>query len=125
MPSLLVVIVVAAVVFVWVSGTRRNRQRWLERLDLPGVWRWQDRDGQLEFTGGLQAGRYRFAEPGADEQGAWELQGHTLVLTSESDDNTRRFDLRFFDSGKIGIDGPGRERRIYVKQQTNVVPLRR
>lgn len=125
MPSLLVVVLVAVVVFGWVSGTRRNRRRWLERLDLPGSWQWQDEDGTLEFTGDLHAGRYRFSEPDAGEQGDWELQGHTLVLTSEMDHEPRRYDLRFFDGGKIGLDGPDRERRIYLKDQSNVVPLRR
>jgi len=34
-------------------------------------------------------------------------------------------DVRLFDAGKIGIHGPGREHRVYVKQRSNVVPLRR
>jgi hypothetical protein len=34
-------------------------------------------------------------------------------------------DLRLFAEGKIGLHGPGRERRIYVKKRSNVIPLRR
>jgi hypothetical protein len=37
MGSLIVVIAVAALAFIWIRGTRRNRAQWLARLDLPGV----------------------------------------------------------------------------------------
>jgi hypothetical protein len=95
MPSLLVVIAVCLVVLVWVRGARRNRERWLQRLDLPGIWRCDNEHGTLELSGELQSGTYRFREPDADEQGTW------------------------------GLDGPGRARRVYVKEPNNVVPLRR
>ena len=125
MAPLLVVIAVALIVVVWVRGARRNRLRWLERLDLPGVWNWDDGEGTLEFTGELHAGSYRFREPDAPERGEWVLEGHTLVLTAAGEGAPRSYELRFFDSGKIGVDGPGRERRVYVKEPSNVVPLRR
>lgn len=125
MASLLIVIALGLIVIVWVRGARRNRSRWLERLDLPGIWRWENEQGTLELSGELYSGTYRFREPEAGEQGTWALQGHTLVLTSNLDDTARSYELRFFDSGKIGLDGPGRARRVYVKEPTNVVPLRR
>ena len=125
MASLLIVIAVGIIVVVWVRGARRNRLRWLERLDLPGTWRWESKEGTLELTGELHAGAYRFREPDVDEQGSWTLEGHTLVLTAKADDAPRSYELRFFDNGKIGLDGPGRERRVYVKEPSNVVPLRR
>jgi hypothetical protein len=73
----------------------------------------------------LHTGTYRFREPDADERGTWSLEGHMLLLTSEADPTPQRYELRFFDDGKIGLDGPGRTRRVYVKEPTNVVPLRR
>ena len=110
---------------IWVRGTRRNRLRWLERLDLPGTWHWDNEDGTWELSGELHAGTYRFREPEADERGTWALEGHALELTADVDDVMRSYELRFFDSGRIGLDGPGRVRRVYVKEPSNVVPLRR
>ena len=53
MGSLIVVIGVALIVLLWVQGARRNRLRWLRKLDLPGVWRWQGHNGRLELSGDL------------------------------------------------------------------------
>ena len=132
MASLLVVIGVACVVVLWVKGARKNRQRWLARLDLPGVWHWQPSDtdesgaaGSLELGGGLSSGTYRLVEADVEEAGDWALKGHTLSLSPTGAERVGHYEIRFFDEGKIGIDGPGRERRIYVKERTNVVPLRR
>lgn len=114
------------VAFVWVSGTRRNRLRWLSRLDLPGIWEREGQWGRLELNGELHRGLYRFEEGQGgegDETGHWSLEGHTLVLTTESGDATE-YELRQFKEGKIGIDGPRRERRIYQKVPSNVVPLK-
>jgi hypothetical protein len=125
MASLLLVIVVAVVVVVWIRGTRRNRLRWLERLDLPGIWHRHNEEGTLELGGELDTGSYRFREPQADEHGTWVLEGHRLVLTANLDKTPRAYELRFFDNGKIGLDGPDRPHRVYVKEPSNVVPLRR
>ncbi len=132
MASLLVVIGIACVVVLWVRGARNNRQRWLERLDLPGLWHWQPSEatdpgvrGSLELSGDLSVGTYRLVESDAEETGSWTLVGHTLQMSPTGADSSARYEIRFFDEGKIGIDGPGRERRIYVKERTNVVPLRR
>lgn len=125
MASLLVVIAVAVTVFVWVRGTRRNRGRWLQRLDLPGIWERDGEWGRLELTGGLDRGGYRLAD-GVDqpsETGTWVLHGHTLCLTSGGGQRNE-YDLRLFEEGRIGIDGPRLERRIYRKVPSNVVPLR-
>jgi len=124
MSSLLVVILVAAVCGYWVWSTRAQRRRWLERLDLPGVWDWQDHDGELVLDGDLDAGTYRIRDDGEEEHGAWRLEGHELVLEPRRGKATA-LDVRLFDAGKIGIHGPGREHRVYVKQRSNVVPLRR
>ena len=124
MSSLLVVILVGSVCAFWVWSARAQRQRWLERLDLPGAWVWEDHDGDLELDGGLDRGRYRLREGDEVEQGAWRLEGHDLILEPRSGRHST-LDLRLFSEGKIGIHGPGREHRIYVKKRGNVVPLRR
>jgi len=125
MGSLLVVIAVTALVVVWVRGTRRNRLRWLSRLDLPGIWEREGEWGRLELIGGLDEGRFRITDgDGADDRaGSWRLEGSTLVLTEEGAQSLE-CDLRLFQEGKIGIDGPTLERRIYQKVPSNVVPLR-
>lgn len=130
MSSFLVVLAVTAICITWVRASRRNRQRWLARLDLPGRWQWQDHAGTLELEGELGQGRYRFEESafdgsGNEEQGRWWLRSHDLVLQPDGEGDVTALDLRLFEEGKIGIHGPGRERRIYVKQRANVVPLRR
>ena len=130
MGSVLVVVGVTVLVVAWVRGARRQRLRWLRKLDLPGIWHWQGesgvaRAGRLELTGELDGGDYRVVDPDSEERGTWALQGHRLLLTPNGGVDAIGYDLRFFDDGKIGIDGPGRERRIYAKERSNVVPLRR
>lgn len=125
MGSLIVIIAVTALVVVWVRGTHRNRIRWLGRLDLPGVWERDGAFGRLELNGGLESGKYRISEGGGteDQTGKWQLEGHTLKLI-DAQGVSRDYDLRLFQEGKIGVDGPGLERRIYQKVPSNVVPLR-
>ena len=77
------------------------------------------------MDGGLDGGRDRIEDPDGEERGEWALHGHKLVLTPESAESAQSYELRFFDEGKIGIDGPGRERRVYAKERSNVVPLKR
>jgi hypothetical protein len=124
MSSLLLVVVVGALCFWWVRSNRQSRQRWLQRLDLPGIWDWEGHDGTLELEGGLDRGRYRLREDDAEEQGEWTLHGHDLVLTPRRG-GASALDLRLFTEGKIGLHGQGREHRIYIKRRGNVVPLRR
>ncbi len=126
MGSLFVLVAVTGFCIGWVRLARRNRQRWLARLALPGRWQWQDHQGLLELAGQLDEGRYRLVEPGCDERGSWCLRGHELVLRPSDGGSVSELDLRFFEDGKIGIHGPGREARIYLKQRgNNVVALRR
>ena len=125
MGSFLVVLLVTAFCVTWVRASRRSRRRWLARLDLPGRWEWQDHTGSLELEGDLDQGRYRFVETGSEEQGRWLLRSHELVLQPDDEGAVTALDVRLFEEGKIGIHGVGRERRIYVKQRGNVVPLRR
>jgi len=124
MTSLLLIIAVAVACFLWVRASHQHRQRWLAQLDLPGTWLWEGNDGVLELQGGLDQGRYRFRDGDDEERGEWRLEGPGLVLEPESGTPTI-LDLRLFAAGKIGLHGPGRERRIYVKKRSNVIPLRR
>jgi hypothetical protein len=124
MGSLLVVIGVAAVVYIWLRGARANRLRWLKRLDLPGTWTWQEHEGTLELAGELSQGTFRKREAGVESRGQWRLTGHDLCLESAGG-ATETYDLRFFEAGKIGLRGADAESRVYVKAPSNVVPLRR
>ncbi len=125
MSSLLIVIVVAAIVTIWIRGTRRNRLEWLRKLDLPGRWQCEGQEGMLELQGDLHEGRYKLNDGTYKDQGRWVLEGHDLLLTSDRQDGVARYDLRLFDQGKIGLDGPILQRRVYVRLADNVVPLRR
>lgn len=120
---------VAAFVILWLRGTRRARLAWLKQINLVGTWD-LDREGMtatLRFSGTLSEGTYlaRVRDPSgieSSERGDWRIVGQTLELTTQG--HMERHDLRYFDTGKIGIDGPKHEREIYVKRSDNVVPLR-
>ena len=122
MLPLLVVTLVALAAVVWLRGARRNRLAWLRKLNLPGHW--QSETGVLHFSGNGGAGTYILTEGATKEQGRWNLQGHDLILTPDAEESAKRYDLRLFKPGKIGIDGPGLTRRIYQRQTDNVVPLK-
>lgn len=121
--SLLLVILVVSLAAGWTRSIRMHRAHWLERLSLPGTWRCDAPASTLELRGDLASGEYVETSAGGTERGEWSLHGHTLILTTAR--TTNEYDLRLFEEGEIGIDGPERERRIYKKQQSNVVPLRR
>ncbi len=130
MYSLLLVVALIAVVTVWVRGTRANRLRWLSQLNLPGVWHSDDSGVELsfEFRGELDQGRYSESSVGAVREGAWQLQGNNLLLSpTQSEPNGGQAlvcDLTLFDKGRIGLNGPGYEHRVFIKAVDNVVPLR-
>lgn len=121
------VLLLGLVVFLavgWARTVRAGRLKWLERLSLPGTWRCDDPGTTLELSGELAEGDYAETSAAGVERGEWELHGHTLTLIATRGPS-RDYELRLFGDGEIGIHGPGRERRIYRKQQSNVVPLRR
>ncbi len=125
MASFLLIAIIGYAAFVWVKRTRAARERWISRLALLGAWQSDAPNGPwvLEFAGDLTSGRYIERSGRATERGSWRLLGNAIEL--ESENGTRTYDLRLFENGSIGIDGPGRERRIYVRQRSNVVPLRK
>lgn len=122
--TLVFLLLIAMLAIAWARSMRAGRTHWLERLGLPGTWRCDEPSTTLEFRGDLSEGDYVETSAGGTERGEWELHGHTMTLTPARG-SPRDYELRLFDDGEIGIDGPGRERRIYHKQQSNVVPLRR
>lgn len=126
MASLILIIIVAVVATIWVRATRIARDRWVSHLSLPGTWECDVEGGRtvLELSGGPTGGRYveRSDGDGSDERGEWSLHGH--VIEFNCTDRTTQCDLRSFDDGSIGIDGPGRARRIYRRRTSNVVPIK-
>ncbi len=129
MPLALLVIVVGALAFLWLWSARRSRERWLRSLDLVGKWELDPRPPRggsrsLTLSGELASGSYLARDGDTTERGKWRLSGHTLTLEPEGAEAPAYYDLHLFASGRIGLDGPGREREIYVKCAGNVIPLR-
>ena len=126
--SFLVVILVSLVVFFYVRSTRRARQAWLQKLDLPGRWHGQTNTGEadtaheLTLHGGLDKGDFVYQFEDKRKQGQWHLKGHTLSLNGEQ--GTQSFDLHFFKAGHIGLEDKSGSRLLLNKQTSNVIPLR-
>ena len=122
MASLLIVVVVTVIAVIWIRGVRRNRLVWLKRLSLPGRWRCEE--GELALEGELNGGRYGLKDSAREESGRWLLEGNDLLLISDKAAGPRRYELRYFGPGKIGVDGPGLPRRLYERIADNIVTLR-
>jgi hypothetical protein len=125
--SLVVVVAVTFVVFLYVRMNRQARQNWLAQLDLPG--RWQADAGEqesdaLELTlhGGLDRGEFVLQQGEQPWRGQWRLLGHTLTLSG--DGREQAFDLHLFKPGNIGLEDDQGERHVLFKAADNVVPLR-
>ena len=130
---------IGGVALVWSRGARRARLEWLRKLGLLGKWQLESGAAgagdsatppgrrSLTLSGALSSGAYVARDGDAVQRGEWRLNGHTLTLAASEGEGAgagpQRFELRLFEAGRIGIDGPGREREIYVKQEDNVVPL--
>ncbi|TVS16388.1 MAG: hypothetical protein EA417_10615 [Gammaproteobacteria bacterium] len=130
MRLLLIAALIAGVAWVLLRNVQERRQAWLARLALPGRWQ-GDQDGvhyRLELSGGLDGGQYQEVNEGPsgrhEEAGSWRLSGNSVVFEPEGG-AACSCDLRLFESGRIGLHGPGRERRVYVRQGDNVVMLPR
>ena len=117
--------IAALIAGILVRGARTNRRDWLKALSLPGTWVLRDAESLsvLSFGGSLDQGAYSWREDGREEEGAWRLRGHRLILTTEGGE-AAEYELRVFSDGSIGIDGPGHERCVYVRRRDNVVSLR-
>ena len=128
-------IAVALLVTFWVRSSRTKRVEWLRALNLVGKWELDPpgngddvpRRRSLTLSGELDGGTYVARDGEAVQRGNWRLRGHTLGIEpveGDGDLQPASYDLRLFDKGKIGLDGPGREREVYIKRDNNVIPLR-
>jgi hypothetical protein len=129
MRTLLVLGLIAAVGWALLRSMREQRRAWLDRLDLPGTWS-GEQDGRryrLLLEGGPASGRYREASEGPEghreEAGRWSVSGQALRFEPERG-AASECELRLFAPGRIGLHGPGRERRVYERHAGNVVRLR-
>jgi len=118
------------VVWALLRSVREQRLAWVRKLALPGVWR-AEREGviyRLMLAGRPTSGTYTetWEADGVarQETGHWALRGNDLELTPRGG-RPERYALRLFEPGRIGLHGPGRERRVYEREPANVVPLLR
>lgn len=129
MMQMVVVAFVAICIFLYMRSKQTARQKWLQRLDLPGLWRWQEGKATLTLTGGYDRGRFAAVEPGdptgAQRQieGDWQLSGHQLKLSAPGYAQT--LSVTLYQPGSIGLEDETGARRAYQKQSSNVVPLNR
>ncbi len=137
MSTWLVIVAACAIAAWWMLNLRRNRDGWLKQLNLLGKWELEQPQNNalasaraqrsLTLSGTLAAGTYVARTGDAIERGEWRLAGHTLTLAPTEGESQaggpKRYELRLFEAGRIGLDGPGRKREIYVKREGNVIPL--
>ncbi len=130
MRLLLIAALIAGIAWVLYRNVQERRQVWLGRLSLPGRWQ-GEQDGvryRLELSGQADGGEYLEVNEGSDgkreERGRWRVVGSNLEFET-LDSSVSTCELRLFESGRIGLHGPGRERRIYVRSGDNVVMLPR
>ncbi|MEQ8690693.1 MAG: hypothetical protein RIC89_07640 [Pseudomonadales bacterium] len=121
--SLVVVLLVAGAVFIYVRASRKARQAWLARLDLPGLWHWQQGEGELALSGQLSKGTFVLRDGQTESSGTWRVDGTKIVLRGQ--DFEQVLDVHFFKAGNIGLEDEKGQRRVYVKETSNVVPLKR
>ena len=130
MQQFLIGVVIASIlVFLWVRHKRESRRKWVESLNLVGTWE-PDSEGStntpiiLSLTGQTDRGDYELRFSDRIERGIWTIARSNLVLTSEQGQD-HSYELRFFETGKIGLNGPNISQTVLVKRVENIVPLRR
>jgi len=130
MRLLLIAALIAGIGWVLYRNVQERRQAWLGRLSLPGRWQ-GEQDGihyRLELSGQADEGDYVEINEGPEgkreERGRWRVVGSNIEF-EPTDAGVSSCELRLFESGRIGVHGPGRERRIYVRSGDNVVMLPR
>ena len=133
-------IAIVLVVGLGLRSARRQREAWLRSLNLVGKWELDappgnaDDDGaprqrrSITLSGELDGGTYVARDAEAVQRGNWRLRGRSLSLAPTEGEGAistpANYDIRLFDKGKIGLDGPGRTREVYAKRDSNVIPLR-
>ena len=119
MRSLVLLALIGAVVWALTRSLREQRQA---RLGLVGAWKASSDGGAHELTlsGGPGGGEFveitRIAGRRQRESGRWRTSGGDLLFTDHRGHVTR-CELRLFDAGRIGVHGPGRERRVYERHE--------
>ena len=127
MGSLSVLAGVLIVLLIWIVRTRSALNRWVQLLDLPGIWELESSDEikvSIEFFGTLKNGQYIESLHDKIVAGNWKLTGSKLVL-APNQQAEQMCEIRSFDVGRIGIHGLLRDKQIYQKRANNVVPMRR
>ena len=127
MSSLIAFGLVGFVILGWVMWNRSARQKWVRDLDLIGQWDLEGdnpEDIRIEFIGTRgDRGNYMASEGDTLESGNWYLTSYYLVFDPQEGE-TKRYELRRFEAGLIGMNGPGREyQRFRKKKLANVIRL--
>lgn len=127
MSTLLVLGLIALAVIIWVTRTRSARRHWVEELNLIGQWDLEGRNihnERIEFIGARpDRGNYMASKDETLESGSWFLTSYFLVLQPENEEQ-KRYELRRFEEGRIGINGPDREKQIYRKKRvSNIIKM--
>ena len=129
--SLVVTVAVIALVYVYVLMNRQARLRWLQQIDLPGLWREQSTEQaeaqgaqlrELRLLGGMASGDYWLLHNGHERRGRWHFRGDELSL-SDQQGEAQKLVLRVFRPGEISLQGPDGKARLFYKQIDNVVSL--
>ena len=127
-------------------AAHRTRSQWHRSLDLLGTWHLESSadsiSRSLTLSGKPASGSYVAKDGNAVERGRWWLRGRTLRLlpveggaggadagagvdAADVQGTEKSYELRLFEPGRIGLDGPDRVREIYIKRESNVIPLRK
>lgn len=121
--------VIALLLVTWFSRTSTARQKWLTSLELPGSWLQdvpldEDEPLFLTFSGVLTKGSYEWRRKDVMKQGTWHISQSSLILSDPGGDEIT-YEIRYFEKGKIGLDGDDLDHQTFNKQTDNIVPLRR
>ena len=123
MMSMLVVVLVALGVFLYMRAAKAARLKWVGQLDLPGHWHSEDGSETLALEGSLERGSFYRRNVEREVRGTWQVIGGTLHLSV--DGHVEKLALHLFSPGHLGFEDAAGGRKIYVKESSNVVPLKR
>ena len=122
MISIVIVGLVIGLVLFYLRASRKNRLKWLRRLQLTGTWRGQE-DQILRLSGGLDKGTFEWHEGVKRTSGTWRLVGHTLFLREKGVEEPH--DVRLFQPGTIGLTDAKGIGRVFEKDNDNVIAFGR
>ena len=100
--ALALLVGVVVLVGIYLRANRQARQRWLNQVNLPGPWAFEDGAGKLTFAGTLAQGTFtREDAAGTLLQGHWQVQENVLALISG--EIIERYAIRFFQPGVVSL----------------------